>query len=530
MNNRYDTWKRHLIGTSDGKAIDAMSTKETDDAFSGDIAFGTGGLRGIMGMGSNRMNRYTVERVTHGLARVILSSEPPKSVCVGFDTRHNSAEFAQIVCALLSAYGISVYAFDEPKPTPMLSHAIRYLKAGWGVVITASHNPQEYNGYKIYDYLGVQVTDKVAGEITNAILSVEYFESYPENKAVPAAAVSKDLVDAYFEQIVSFAGRSGAPGVAGMPIVYSALHGTGAAAVPEVLRALGFSPVCIEQEPDGSFGGLKTPNPEEPEVYANALAEAERCGAELVLATDPDCDRVGVMIRSERGFRPLNGNQIGALLIDYLIQTRSVVPGDTVITTIVSGLLGERVALENGLEFKRLLTGFKYIGEYVEQLPEGKRFFFGYEESYGFLAGNAARDKDAVISSALIAQMTAYHSSGGVTLLDRWHALCEEHGYCVESLQSFNIPQSSQRRIMTKLRGRPNLEGVLRIEDYLKGVDGLPLSDVIKLYFENGCWAAIRPSGTEPKIKLYAGACAESLEVAESLLGATSDLLLAELM
>ena len=516
MNETYAAWKKHLANTPDGRQIVLMRPEEADDAFSGNIIFGTGGLRGIMGLGTNRMNRYTIERVTHGLANTILSNDSPKSVGIVYDTRENSDEFSRIVCELLSSYGIKTQVFDKPMPTPMLSFAIRYLKLGWGVAITASHNPREYNGYKVYDCNGVQLTDQMAMEVTDSIRATGYFEPAPDGQRAPISVFSTQVEAAYREYNVSFA--KGKQAQKKMLLVYSALHGTGANAIPDVLAKLGFTPVCIQQDSDSSFGGLRTPNPEEPEAYAFAIEEAERIGAKLICATDPDCDRVGVMVKTPQGFVMLNGNQIGALLIDYLAQTHGISPGDTVITTVVSGLLGEKVAKSYGLEFERLLTGFKYIGEYAERLPENKRFFFGYEESYGFLAGDGARDKDAVISTALIAQMADMYDKKGMTLLDRWGELSRKHGYCMEALRSAEARPEKQKKTMDELRGGLKIEGLERIEDYLPGLDGLPPTDLLKLYFDDGGWAAIRPSGTEPKIKLYMGSYARDHDAAKDCL------------
>ena len=575
MDSGYAFWKERLEGTPDGDEIDKMGAEEAADAFCGDLSFGTGGLRGIMGMGTNRINRHTVERVTHGLAKTILSKPGhPKSVGVAYDVRHNSADFAETVCEVLSAHGIAVYIFDKPMPTPALSFAIRRMKLGWGVVITASHNPREYNGYKVYDGNGVQLTDGMAAEVTAAIGTVQCFEPMPEGKEAQIRIFGPDVEAEYLEQIAAYAltacrppsfdtgpagvldglvakGGSGntkheekgdlqkapadnrtgsndsdmlsdilqkGPANTKQAFVYSALHGTGAAAIPQVLEKLGFAPICIQQEPDGDFGGMATPNPEEPDVYAMAMEEADKTGARLLMATDPDCDRVGVMEKAGNGFKMLSGNQIGALLIDYLAQTKGVTPGDTVITTIVSGLLGELVAKSYGLEFVRLLTGFKYIGEHAERLAEGKRFFFGYEESYGFLAGDGARDKDAVIAAALIAQMAEHYDSLGLTLLDRWDELSGKHGYCIEALHGAAIAPARLKEIMEAMRCGPDISGIARTEDYLNGLHGLPKSDVIKFYFDDGGWAAIRPSGTEPKIKLYAGTYAKTRKEAEASL------------
>ena len=527
MNDTYTTWKNHLSGTTDGRLLDLMSQDEVSDAFSGDISFGTGGLRGVMGLGSNRMNSYTVERVTHGLAKVVMESESPKSVAIAFDTRHNSSRFSETVCALLSVYGITVYTFDKPMPTPALSFAIRHLKLGWGVVITASHNPKEYNGYKVYNDRGVQLTDEAASMVTSAIEATGFFKPAPDGRRAHIIAIGSDVETAYREQIISFAQRD--KKAFNYPFVYSALHGTGANVIPLVLEQLGFSPRCIQQTPDGDFGGLMTPNPEEPSVYAEAIEEAEKCGARFLCATDPDCDRVGVMVKTTRGFEPLTGNQLGALLIDYLAQTRGVSPGDTVITTIVSGMLGEYISKSYGLDFVRLLTGFKYIGEYTEHLPKGKRFFFGYEESYGFLAGDGARDKDAVIATALIALMVDFYDKNGMTLLGRWSELSEKYGFCLEALHSLQVPQSKQKKIMDKLRSGVAFDGLVKAEDYMPGLNGLPPSNVLKLYFESGGWAAIRPSGTEPKIKLYTGVCEKTHAGAKASLESLNDMIMSVL-
>jgi len=495
------------------------------------LEFGTGGIRGVMGDGDNRINHQTIKHVTHGLAKTILSHDAPKSVGVAYDTRHNSAGFARTVCEVLSAFGIETYSFDKPMPTPMLSHAIRLNNLGWGVVITASHNPQEYNGYKVYDRHGVQITDKTAAAILASINSLSTSEPIPKTQNDSIHYFSKETEEKFINQIIAYISSPFSPLPSSFPFIYSALHGTGAYAIPKVLNKLGFSPICIQQNPDGTFGGLKTPNPEEPAVYENALKEAERTGAELILATDPDCDRVGVMVKTKQGFKLLNGNQIGALLIDFLAQAGGISTGDkncvsnVVISTIVSGLLGELISKDHNLEFIRLLTGFKYIGEHIVNLSEDKHFFFGYEESYGFLAGDGARDKDAVIASALIVKMAEYYENKGQTLFDRLLELSEKHGYCLESLTSPEIPQDRQKEIMNRLRTGISIEGLIKTEDYLPGINGLPPADVLKMYLELPgeeppvkAWAAIRPSGTEPKLKLYTGVHAKTEESAKEAL------------
>ncbi|MCL2424837.1 MAG: phospho-sugar mutase [Oscillospiraceae bacterium] len=547
MNSMHQQWERALKGTADEQVLAQMTHDEIEGAFSGSIVFGTGGLRGIMGIGTNRLNRYTVQRMIQGLAKIILTSDAPKSVGVSFDTRYNSSEFAKYTCEVLVAYGIETFIFDKAMPTPTLSHAIRLMNLGWGVVITASHNPQQYNGIKVYDRHGVQVTDGVANEITKSIGTVEFFECLPTGMTATVKVFDDKVNEAYINQIVSFASSSDKSNpypLTSSPykLVYSALHGAGANALPTALEKLGFSPVCIQMEPDGSFGGLKTPNPEEPVVYEVALEEAKKIDAKLLLATDPDCDRVGVMIKTQDGFKLLSGNQIGALLIDYLAVTRGVMPGDTVISTIVSGMLGELVSKEHGLEFVRLLTGFKYIGEYIENMSEGKQFFFGYEESCGYLAGDGARDKDATIASALIVKMAEYYDAKGMTLFDRLQEISEKYGYCLESLTSVDISQNDQKEVMSKLREKIRLSsGEKNAEDYLTGLNGLPKSNVVKLYINNSndnenesktcgkSWAAVRPSGTEPKLKLYVGVHEKTLEEAKNSIKMLSNRLINEL-
>jgi len=501
------------------------------------IIFGTGGVRGIMGDSDGFLNLKIIRRVTHGLAKVILASDAPKSVGVAYDTRRNSYEFAQEVCRVLSAFDIKVYYFAQPMPTPILSHAIQMMDLGWGVCITASHNPQEYNGYKVYDKYGVQLTDKMAKTVADSINSLCDNEKIHDENQNLIRQFSSDILDNYFNQIIDYIG-SEQPGC-DFKFIYSALHGAGANAVPEIFKRLGYRPVSIQQEADSAFGGLKTPNPEEPVVYEKALFEAEKSDVKLIIATDPDCDRVGVMVKTSPGFELLNGNQIGALLIDYIAShVKGALPGDTVVSTIVSGQLGEFVTKDYGMEFVRLLTGFKYIGEYIVNLPENNKFFFGYEESFGFLAGNGAKDKDAVIASALIVKMAAYYDSIGMTLLDKWFELSEKHGYCLETLHSFNVTPDKQKELMAKLRSGELFsdDEAVRFEDYKDGLNGLPSADVIKLYFGNADtvtgykkWAAIRPSGTEPKLKVYVGVCDKTYDAATEALEMISSKILREL-
>ena len=524
--------------------------KELVESFYKDLEFGTGGLRGIMGVGSNRMNVYTVARATEGLSRVILGSDAPKSVAIAYDTRKNSDVFARAAARVFLGNGIRVVLWPEPVPTPLLSYTVRKLGLGWGVVVTASHNPKQYNGYKVYDCRGVQVIPEQAARITEQMEGVDFFGNpdLPLKAGREAGLLTEPtgVMDAYCEalgQMLPEAGAAGAASAASaadLPLVYSGLYGTGAKPVSRMLRALGFSNLTtVQMEPDSDFGGLYMPNPEDARVYAQAIEAAKSAGAKLLLATDPDCDRVGVQVARAGGFVPLNGNEIGALLIDYLCAVRPPVPGDVLVTTVVSGELGQRVARSHGIEVQQVLTGFKFIGDVAENLPpKGKRFFFGYEESYGYLTGDLARDKDAVLACSLVAKMALHWKAQGKDLLDRLEEIEREQGYCVEKTVSRHVEGIDfAEKIAARMEALrdPNLAelgglAVLAVEDYLTGqrrdlasgsVQALdvPRADVLKFFFAQGT-LAVRPSGTEPNIKFYCAANGKTRADAGENLGA----------
>lgn len=530
----------------------AQDDKEAMEAFAGKMAFGTGGLRSVLGVGPARMNVYTVARATQGLAQAVLKGDAPKVVGIAYDTRKNSDLFAQAAAQVLMGNGIKVVLWQQPVPTPVLSYTVRKMGLGWGIVVTASHNPKQYNGYKVYDQRGVQVIPEQAQTIMDEIDTVEFFSnpsiSLEEGKARGLLARPEDehVLDSFLEELYALLPRTALTKEAAgeMPIIYSALHGSGAAAVSKMLAMQGFSKLtCVQMNADSNFGGLYMPNPEDARVYAIALEEAKKSNAQLLMATDPDCDRVGVQVLHDGQFVALNGNQIGAMLIDYLYQVRkeqgTLKQGETMVTTIVSGMLGQKIAQQNGIDVMQVLTGFKFIGDVAEGFPErGKHFFFGYEESYGYLTGDLARDKDAVLAVALIAEMAVYYRGQGKDLYERLMELCAQYGYDLESTISKSVAgldsMDKIAAIMSKFRD-PMLTqmgglAIRRVEDYRSSqcIDratgnvtalGVPKADVLKLFFDIGT-LAVRPSGTEPNIKFYCAVSGDTAEKAQQNLDA----------
>ena len=507
--------------------------KEIEDRFYRELEFGTGGLRGVIGAGTNRMNRYTVGRATQGFAQYVRSlAGDGGSVAIAYDSRRMSPEFALEAALVLAGNGVKAYVFESLRPTPELSFAVRHLGATGGIVVTASHNPPEYNGYKVYGSDGGQLVPDAAERVMAEIASVDLFRDVV--RAERAAAEEAGLLvwlgtsvdEAYVRAVV---GASPNPGLAReaaadgvtLSVVYTPLHGSGNVPVRAALAAAGFDDVTVvpEQElPDAEFSTVKSPNPEERDAFALAIALAERTGAELLLGTDPDCDRVGAVVKDAGGaYVVLTGNQTGAILCEYLLESLTVrgamPPKPVVIKTIVTSELGAAVARHYGAEVLNTLTGFKYIGEKMTAFEKTGEyaFVFGYEESYGYLAGTYARDKDAVVASLLTAEAALYYKRQGLTLYDVLQRLYERHGYYLEGLQSRTLKGKDglekMRGLMDAWRaGAPaSIAGlnVARRFDYLEDVHGLPLENVLKYELEDGSWFCLRPSGTEPKIKMY---------------------------
>ena len=504
------------------------------DRFWKHLSFGTGGLRGIIGAGINRMNEPVIRRVTKGLADYVKENNG-KSICIAYDTRNMSREFAEFAAETLCADGIKVYLFTDVRPTPMLSFAVREKNAFAGIVITASHNPREYNGYKVYGADGGQITDEAAQAISTHINKYNILSETPRIPLIKAREngllFDLDNIDfSYYNKVKSLVVRSDIviKYAKKLNILYTPLHGSGNIPVRRVLKELGFINLSIvkEQElPDGSFPTVPRPNPEEPETFALALEQANN--QDIIIATDPDCDRIGVYSRIKSGkYAPLSGNQIGVLLCDYLItakkETGTLRKNPAVIKTIVTTELARKICEQNNIALIETLTGFKYIGEKIgewEQTNEHS-FLFGFEESYGYLAGDFVRDKDAVIAAALICEMALYYKLKEKTLHDALEDLHVKYGYTDEKLISVNLDGADGMKkinaIMNMFRG-DTMELMLNekieaVEDYLEGLQGLPKADVIKVIFADGCWFAVRPSGTEPKIKFYLGAAADNKE------------------
>ncbi|MBF0518213.1 MAG: phospho-sugar mutase [Nitrospirae bacterium] len=519
--------------------IDAMDFTELTERFYRTLDFGTGGLRGVMGGGTNRMNIYTVKMATQGLANYILSfaDGAERGVVIAYDSRNNSSKFAEETSVVLASNGIKVYLSDAIRPVPELSFAVRFKNAKAGVCITASHNPPEYNGYKVYFEDGGQITPPHDKNIINevrkitAVTEVKYEADF--DNAVKSGLIEfigTEIDNAYIKEVLKQSLRTA---VDNIKIVYTPLHGAGYSIVPQVLKTRGFTGLHIVNEqskPDGGFPTVSSPNPEEPEGFKMALALMDETGADIALATDPDCDRIGVAVRDidGKGTVLLNGNQVGVLLTDYIlaalassIDTKKA----AVIKTIVTSSLIEKIASSYGIRCVSVLTGFKYIGEWIRKNPDSD-FIFGCEESYGYLRGTYARDKDAVVSSSLICEMASYYKSKGSSVLKRLHELYEKHGVYIETLSSVTMKgkegmeqmETLMQTYRSGLKNTPTELELSCVKDYLPGLDGLPKSNVLALQFKGGLSVTIRPSGTEPKIKYYFSATGTTVKEAQDRL------------
>ena len=547
MNNmeyrvRYRQWLDYEALEPDMRAeLEAIKDNEEEirERFCQELTFGTAGLRGIMGVGSNRMNVYTVQRVTSGLALYLLSTygrdAMQRGVVVAYDNRENSERFAKEAALTLNGFGIRTYVFDRLAPTPELSFAVKYRESIAGIVITASHNPKEYNGYKVYNEHGCQIT----GEMAEAIL--EKIDIYQELAALPVlmpyeTARNMDLYheigNAYHQvfqkAVLEQALLADSAAKENLNIVYTPLHGTGLGNVTAVLDKDGFSQVHVlesQKEPDTQFSTVHSPNPEDKEALKLAIAYAKELDADIVLGTDPDCDRVGIAVKNGDDYTLLTGNQTGALLVDYVLSQKQLDDKSVIIKTIVTSELGADIAKAKGAHVMDVLTGFKYIGEKMIGFEKTRDYHFvmGYEESYGYLVGGHAKDKDAVVASMLICEMAAYHKAQGKTLLDRLEELYQQCGYYKDVVDSFTLPgtdgQEKITEIMDNLRAADaSVFGGLTVaecKDYAEGIDELPKANVLKYFFADGGWMAVRPSGTEPKIKFYYSVKGESMKAAE---------------
>lgn len=493
--------------------------KEIEDRFYKDLEFGTGGLRGIMGAGANRMNKYTVGKATKGLCEYLKNEfAGEKSVVIAYDSRNNSKAFAECAAEVLCYNGIKTFLFEEIMPTPVLSFSVRYLNCNAGIVITASHNPKEYNGYKVYDKYGCQLVPKYADKVISYINNVKDIKSVKHMNLNMALSngyltyIGDEALNSYISEVEKMAVYKEA---SDLKIVYTPLHGTGNIPVRKVLSDMSFDVSVVKEQAvaDGNFTTVRSPNPEEKDALNMALEQAKRANADLVIGTDPDCDRVGVGVLHNGEYTLLTGNQTGALLVDFYLKFKkqSLNPKSTLVKTIVTNDLGAEIARKNGLNVVETLTGFKYIGDQITKYEKTgeNEFLIGYEESYGYLVGTYARDKDAVIASMLICEMAEYYKKHKMTLVDALNVLYSEYGFYLDALDSFVLKgkdgASRIKNIMSYFRANkatvfPNITDV---KDYSTGIGDLPKSNVLKFFLKGGSWIAVRPSGTEPKLKMY---------------------------
>lgn len=547
---QYDLWlKNATLDTDIAAELKAMASDETkiEDAFYRNLAFGTGGLRGTIGAGTNRMNVHTVAKASQGLADYLNKNFDKPSVAIGYDSRIKSDVFAKVAAGVFAANGVKVHIWPQLMPVPTVSFATRYLGTSAGVMITASHNPSKYNGYKVYGADGCQITTEAAAEILSEIEKLDIFEDVHmadfehQFRQGNISYIGEDTYAAFVESVKKQSVLSESEAAAidkNVAIVYSPLNGSGLKPVLRTLKESGYTNITVvkeQEQPDGNFPTCPYPNPEIKEAMSLGMEYARRQNADLLLATDPDCDRVGVAVKDVKGLRGeageytlLSGNETGMLLLDYVCSRRianGTMPEDPVmIKTIVTMDMGEQIAAHYGLRTINVLTGFKFIGEqigYLESQGKESSYVFGFEESYGYLSGSYVRDKDAVNGAFLICEMFAYYASKGISLLDKLEELYGQYGYCLNTLHSYQFEGSAgmakMQEIMKEFRTDIRQIGpkkVNRCLDYGQGLDGLPKSDVLKFLLEDNCSVVVRPSGTEPKLKTYISVSAQNKELA----------------
>ena len=513
---------------------------EIKDRFAVALKFGTAGLRGVLGAGTNRMNIYVVRQATQGLANWVLTQGGTQTVAISYDSRLKSDVFAKTAAGVLAANGIKVRIYDALMPVPALSFATRYYNCNAGIMVTASHNPAKYNGYKVYGADGCQITLEVADKILAAIEKVDCFDGVKlvdYEAGVQAGRIVSiddkcldDFVQAVYDQRVG-----DGTGIEQLKLVYTPLNGTGLKPVTRTLKEMGYTNITVvkeQEQPDGNFPTCPYPNPEIKEAMALGMEYAKKCNADLLLATDPDCDRVGIAVKNKAGkYELLTGNQTGMLLLDYICCQRvkhGKMPADPVmVKTIVTMDMGEQIATHYGLRTINVLTGFKFIGEQIGKLEKQGRadsYVFGFEESYGYLTGSYVRDKDGVDGAYMICEMFSYYATKGISLLDKLDELYKTYGYCLNTLHSYEFDGSAgfakMQSIMQAFRGDIKEFGgkkVIKLLDYAPGLDGLPKSDVLKFLLEDNCSIVVRPSGTEPKLKTYISVSAKNKEAAETV-------------
>ena len=560
VNEKYELWCKKAVKDADlVKELESIKGDEEaiSDAFYKDLEFGTGGLRGVIGAGTNRMNVYTVGKASQGLAAYVNSVSENGRIAVAYDSRIKSDLFAKTAASIFAANGIKVYIYKELMPTPMLSFAVRRLKCDAGVVVTASHNPAKYNGYKAYGPDGCQLGLEAADYVLSIMNKVDIFDEVKTvdfDKAVEEGKIEyigDDIIEEYLNCVLACRVAPNAD-VESLKVIYTPLHGSGNKPVRSILKKIGVTNVTVvpEQElPDGNFPTAPYPNPEIRQAFECALKLADEVKPDLLLATDPDCDRVGIAVPDGGEYKLLSGNDVGALLLDFVLARRTengTLPKNPIaVKTIVTTELCRKIADNYGCELIDVLTGFKFIGEQItmlEEKGEEDRYIFGFEESYGYLGGTYVRDKDAVIGSMLICEMVAFYKEQGKNLIEVLDGIYKKFGYYFCAQKSFTCEGESGMKqikgIMETLRNEPPAEingsAVVKLDDYDTSVSRdlknggekkitLPRSNVLCFYMEDGCSLIVRPSGTEPKIKLYLGAVGETEPVAKAKLEGLGD-------
>ena len=531
----FERWKTMALEDPDLTAELAGLTEEGEiyDRFYRDLEFGTGGLRGTIGAGTNRMNIYVVRRATQGLCNYLKATTLPRSIAIGYDSRIKSDLFAMEAARVIAANGLIAYIYPRLEPTPALSWAVRYLGCGAGICVTASHNPAKYNGYKVYGADGCQITLDVAAAVLKEINALDMFDDVKlcteeEGRAAGnIRTIGEDCLEAFLDAVQQRSLSGGEQ--LGLKVVYTPLNGAGLECVKKILNRIGIADVTVvpeQEQPDGHFPTCPYPNPEIREAMETGLALCRKVKPDLLLGTDPDCDRMGVAVPEGEDYRLITGNEMGVLLLDYICRKRletGTMPQDPVaVTTIVSTDMADAVAADYGVELRRVLTGFKFIGQQIALLEaDGRmdRYIFGFEESYGYLSGGHVRDKDAVNASMLCCEMTAWYKTKGMTLAQAMDALYAKYGFYRNDLASFTFEgaegMQKMAEIMDNLRKNPPaaLDGsaVTGVVDYNTGVKGLPASNVLEFQTDTAK-VLVRPSGTEPKVKVYLSSRASSME------------------
>ena len=542
IKKEYERWLANA--TADADIVEELKTLDDakiEDAFYRDLTFGTGGLRGVIGAGTNRMNVYTVAKASQGLADYLKKHYKNPSVAIGYDSRIKSDVFVRVAAGVFAANGVKVNIWPTLMPVPTVSFATRYLHTSAGVMVTASHNPSKYNGYKVYGADGCQITTEAAAEILAEIEKLDIFADVRTGDFEAGVAsgsiqyIPDEVYTAFVEQVKSQSVLFGETVNKDVAIVYSPLNGTGLKPVTRTLKEMGYTNITVvkeQEQPDGHFPTCPYPNPEIKEAMALGMEYAKKCNADLLLATDPDCDRVGIAVKNKAGeYELLTGNQTGLLLLDYICSQRikhgKMPDAPVMVKTIVTMDMGEQIASHYGLRTVNVLTGFKFIGEQIgrlEQQGKADSYVFGFEESYGYLTGSYVRDKDGVDGAYMICEMFSYYKTQGISLLEKLEELYRTYGYCMNTLHSYEFEGSAgfakMQSIMQAFRGDVKAFGgkkVVKLLDYAQGLDGLPKSDVLKFLLEGNCSIVVRPSGTEPKLKIYISVSAADKEAAEDI-------------